>query len=98
MHPDRGYIGHKAAKMMRRSKAIEARRQAAAGKKSKLLGPRNLRKSKITQPAYHAKRLITLRMFRLLRETKACRNVSFTIDRGDRIALCGRNGSGSPAY
>jgi lincosamide and streptogramin A transport system ATP-binding/permease protein len=34
---DRGYIGHKAAKMMKRSKATEQRRQAAIEEKSKLL-------------------------------------------------------------
>lgn len=35
--PDRGFIGHKAAKMMKRSKAIENRREAAAEEKSRLL-------------------------------------------------------------
>jgi lincosamide and streptogramin A transport system ATP-binding/permease protein len=35
--PDKGYIGHKAAKMMTRVKAIEARQQSAIEEKSKLL-------------------------------------------------------------
>lgn len=34
---DRGYIGHKAAKMMKRSKSIEMRKLDAAQEKSKLL-------------------------------------------------------------
>lgn len=34
---DRGYIGHKSAKMMKRSKAIEARQQRAIEEKSRLL-------------------------------------------------------------
>lgn len=35
LRPDRGFIGHKAAKMMRRSKAVEERRRSAAEEKSR---------------------------------------------------------------
>ena len=34
---DKGYVGHKAAKMMRRSKNAEARKERAIEEKSKLL-------------------------------------------------------------
>ena len=34
LRPDRGYLGHKAQKMMRRSKAVEARRTEAAEAKA----------------------------------------------------------------
>ena len=34
LRPDRGYIGHKAAKMMKRSKAAQARREEAVQAKS----------------------------------------------------------------
>lgn len=34
---DRGYIGHKSAKMVKRSKAMEARQQRAVKEKSRLL-------------------------------------------------------------
>ena len=34
---DRGYIGHKSAKMMKRSKSIEVRQQRAIEEKSRLL-------------------------------------------------------------
>ena len=37
MKPDRGYVGHKAAKMMKRSKVIEQRYLKAAEEKSSLL-------------------------------------------------------------
>ena len=37
LRPDRGFIGHKAAKMMKRSKALVERRQSAAEEKSELL-------------------------------------------------------------
>ena len=37
LRPDRGFIGHKAAKMMKRAKSIEARREDAAQEKAELL-------------------------------------------------------------
>jgi lincosamide and streptogramin A transport system ATP-binding/permease protein len=94
--PDRGYIGHKAAKMMKRSKGIEARQQAAIDQKSKLL--KNIEspeKLKISQMVCQARRLAELKNVGLFYgETTVCTGVSFTIEHGDRIALCGKNGSG----
>lgn len=93
---DRGYIGHKAEKMMTRSKAIEARRQVAIGEKSKLL--KNIERSdalKIFQTPFHTDRLIELRDVTIDYGNGAvCENVSFSIHAGDRIALQGANGSG----
>lgn len=94
--PDKGYIGHKAAKMMKRSKAIESRQQSAIEKKSKLL--KNIESSerlKIFQINFHADRLAELENVSIFYGEKiACESVSFTIEQGDRIALCGKNGSG----
>ena len=96
LRPDRGYIGHKSAKMMKRSKAIEARQQAAIDDKSKLL--KNIESSerlKISQLKFHTDRLVELENVSIFYGEKlACENVSFTIEQGDRIALCGKNGSG----
>jgi len=94
--PDKGYIGHKAAKMMSRAKAIEVRQQAAIEEKSKLLknieSKDNLKMSPIP---YHDGRLALLENISIYYgETAACTGVSFTIEQGDRIALYGRNGSG----
>ena len=93
---DRGYIGHKASKMMARSKAIEGRRQAAIQEKSKLL--KNLERSdvlKIYQTPFHTKRMAELKDVSITYgEAPVCEGVSFTIERGDRIALQGANGSG----
>ena len=93
---DRGYVGHKSAKMMKRSKTIESRQKEAVEEKSKLL--QNIEKSeslKVTQLAYHAKRLVTLEDVSIYYgEKTACQNVSFAIEQGDRIALCGKNGTG----
>ena len=94
--PDKGYIGHKSAKMMKRSKAIEARQQAAIDEKSKLLkNMESAERLKISQLTYHATRLVELENVALFYGDKAvCEAVSFTIEQGDRIALCGKNGSG----
>ena len=93
---DRGYIGHKAEKMMTRSKAIEKRQTAAIEEKSKLL--RNIERSdtlKIFQTPFHTKRLAELKGVTIdYGDGAVCENISFTIQMGDRIALQGPNGSG----
>ena len=93
---DRGYIGHKAEKMMARSKAIEKRQNAAIEEKSKLL--KNIERSdtlKIFQTPFHLKRLALLQQVSICYgEVPVCRDISFTIEQGDRIALRGANGSG----
>ncbi len=93
---DRGFIGHKAAKMMKRSKSIENRQQTAIDEKSKLLkNIENPYSLKISQLAYHKNRLVELENVAILYGEKVvCRDVGFTIEQGDRIALKGRNGSG----
>jgi lincosamide and streptogramin A transport system ATP-binding/permease protein len=94
--PDKGYIGHKAAKMMKRSKSIENRQQSAIEEKSKLL--KNIERSdslKISQLAYHKNRLAQLDSVAIFYGDKmVCKDVGFTIEQGDRIALFGKNGSG----
>lgn len=93
---DKGYVGHKAAKMMKRSKSIENRQQEAIEEKSKLL--KNIESSeglKISQIAYHKNELVELKNVSIFYgETMVCNNVGFTIEKGDRIALKGKNGTG----
>lgn len=93
---DRGYIGHKAEKMMTRSKAIERRQQAAIEEKSKLL--KNIERSdslKIFQTPFHTKRLVSLRDIAICYgQAPVCEGITFEIRQGDRIALKGANGSG----
>lgn len=93
---DRGYISHKAEKMMTRSKAIEKRQTAAIEEKSKLL--RNIERSdtlKIFQTPFHTKRLAELKGVTIdYGDGAVCEDISFTIQMGDRIALQGPNGSG----
>lgn len=93
---DKGYIGHKAAKMMKRSKSIEQRQESAIDERSKLL--KNIESAedlKITQLAYHKSQLAALEHVSIhYGEKIVCRDVSFTIEQGERIALTGKNGSG----
>lgn len=93
---DRGYIGHKAEKMMTRSKAIEKRQTAAIEEKSKLL--KNIERGdalKIIHTPFQTKRLVELKDVRIsYGQSPVCRNVSFEIMQGDRIALQGANGCG----
>lgn len=93
---DKGYVGHKAAKMMKRSKSIESRQQSAINEKSKLL--KNIEDSdslKISQLAYHKSQLVELENVSIsYGEKMICQDISLTIEQGDRIALIGKNGSG----
>ncbi|MBU5626051.1 ABC-F type ribosomal protection protein [Oscillibacter sp. MSJ-2] len=96
LRPDRGFVGHKAAKMMQHSKSIEQRRRKAAEEKGELL--KNLEKAeplKLHPVLYHASRLVELRSVSVAYDGReVCAPVSFTLCRGERIALSGRNGSG----
>lgn len=93
---DKGYIGHKAAKMMKRSKSIEHRQLSAIDERSKLL--KNVEHAdslKISQLAFHKNQLAELEHVSINYGDKTvCTDVSFTIEQGERIALAGRNGSG----
>ena len=93
---DRGYIGHKAEKMMTRSKAIEKRQTAAIEEKSKLL--KNIERSdtlKIFQTPFHTRHLAELKNVAIdYGSGPVCENISFRIEQGDRIALRGPNGCG----
>ena len=96
LRPDRGYIGHKAAKMAQRSKSLERRRQEALEEKSALL--RNVEegeKLKLFPLAFHSPGLAELENVSVrYGDRTVCEGVSFSIGRGERIALRGRNGCG----
>ncbi|MGE5627215.1 MAG: Lsa family ABC-F type ribosomal protection protein [Solirubrobacterales bacterium] len=93
---DRGYIGHKAAKMMKRSKSIEARQHNAIEEKSKLL--KNIEAAdrlSISPIKYFKEKLAEINHVSIFYgEKKVCENINFTINQGDRITLVGKNGSG----
>lgn len=93
---DKGYVGHKAAKMMKRSKTIEARQQQAIEQKSGLL--KNIETTdnlKLTPLMYHADTLVSFSDVSVCYDgNTVCEPVSFTVQRGERVVLEGRNGSG----
>lgn len=94
--PDKGYIGHKAAKMMKRSKTLEARRENAMEEKSALLKNLETADSLSIKPkTYHSSRLIDAENISILYNgRKVTKDVSFSINVGDRVAIIGKNGSG----
>lgn len=96
LRPDTGYIGHKSAKMMKRSKAIAQRRNDAIEKKSKLLHNTEESESlKLTPLSYHSARLIEAADVTLKYNGKSiCTPFSFSLHQGERIALSGTNGCG----
>lgn len=93
---DKGFVGHKSAKMMKRSKVIEARQQQAIEEKSGLL--KNLERAenlKILPFVYHADTLASFSDVSVsYHQNIVCEHISFTVRQGDRIVLDGRNGSG----
>ncbi|MEG1560735.1 MAG: ABC-F type ribosomal protection protein [Clostridia bacterium] len=93
---DRGRIGHLAAKMMKRSLAIEKRRENAATEKEKLL--KNIERNDVLQihPILHPKKILIEARDLLISygERSVFRPVSFSVLREKRIALIGKNGAG----
>lgn len=94
--PDRGFIGHKSAKMMKRAKSIARRREEAIEQKAGLL--RNVEKTEVLElrPLAHPKRDLVR-----LREVSVAYGgaplfapLSLALAQGDRVALTGPNGAG----
>lgn len=93
---DKGYVGHKAAKMMKRSKNIEARKGKAILEKEKLLKNAEYAEDlKLNPITYRSEKLVSFSDVSVLYNgCSVCENVTFDILRGERILLDGKNGSG----
>lgn len=93
---DKGYVGHMAAKMMKRSKAIEARRERTIEEKSRLLKDFEREQPlKLVPLTYRADRLVTFENVQVrYNDTPIGAPHTFTIHRGDRLFLDGPNGCG----
>lgn len=96
LRPDRGFIGHKSAKMMKRSKCIEQRQQSAIEEKSRLLkNIEKVEKLKITPLPFGPNQMISFNNVSFIIDNKeVCKNINFEMKPLDRIALCGKNGCG----
>ena len=94
---DRGFLGAKAAKIMNRSKAADARRQQSIEEKSKLFKNAEVDDElSLTPLAFHSKRILDLSNVSVHYDSvrPLFENLSFSVEAGDRIALCGKNGCG----
>ncbi|TGA95766.1 ABC-F type ribosomal protection protein [Sporolactobacillus shoreae] len=94
---DRGFVGHRAAKVMKRSVTLEKRTNNALNDKKKLLN--NLEDmAALTLPYQEARTdqtLVTVADLVLQHNQEALNQpLSFTVKTGDRIALIGPNGAG----
>lgn len=105
LKPDRGHIGHQAAKMMKRAKSLEHRKENAVREKESLLKDVETADSlKINVLDHHSRRLVSLQDITIdYRSGKAgnCEHSSpllthFSLEvlKGERIALSGKNGCG----
>ena len=93
---DRGYIGHKSAKMMKRAKAIEKRREEAVEARAALL--RDVERTaplKLAPLSWHSETLVSFSHVNIRRGGREiCGELNFLICGGDRVLLAGPNGSG----
>ncbi|PEA83642.1 ATP-binding cassette domain-containing protein, partial [Bacillus pseudomycoides] len=93
---DKGFVGHKAAKMMKRAKNLESRQQKAIEEKSKLL--KNVEKTellKLEQLKFQSNELVVLTDVSVKYDDQIANEpISFIVEQGDRIVLDGKNGSG----
>ncbi len=95
LRPDRGYIGHKSAKMMQRAKSIEDRRQRALEEKEGLLKDLERAEALKLRPLAARGRLLEARGLSLFYgERRVCGPLDFRLEPGQRIALDGGNGCG----
>ena len=94
---DRGFVGHKAAKLMQRSKSIQRRREEAVEEKRQLL--RDLERQETLAvtplPCRPGTRLAEFRDAAVYYDGRTvCQGVTFEVLAGERIALQGGNGCG----
>lgn len=93
---DRGYVGHKAAKMMKKSKVMEKRTEKAIEEKSSLL--KNIDRNdslKIVPLEIKQNLLVLANDFQIKYNHKPIfKPISFEIKNGNRVAIIGKNGIG----
>lgn len=93
---DKGFVGHKSAKMMKRAKSLEARQEKALEEKQGLLQNRETAEAlKLFPLVHHAKRLVSCSDLTVwYGDRRVCGPLRFAVEQGERAALEGRNGSG----
>ena len=96
LRPDRGYLGHKSAKMMKRSlSAQQSKEKAAQEKKKLLLDVETAEELKLHPIPFAHKKLLEARDLTLFYSGRqVCGPVHFTLLFGQRLAVTGKNGCG----
>jgi lincosamide and streptogramin A transport system ATP-binding/permease protein len=94
--PDKGYVGHKAAKMMKRAKSLEKRQNKAIKEKSELLkNIEEVEKLKIDTIEVNSDKLLEVIDLQIMYKEEVFKNpINFEIKPGERIWLRGKNGCG----
>ena len=82
--------------MMKRAKAVQARREKAVEERGKLLKDVELVGELRLQPLSHPKRALVRVRDAAVRygENTVCDGIAFTVEQGERVALMGANGAG----
>ena len=93
---DKGFVGHKASKMMKRSKVMEQRIEKSVKEKTNLL--RNIDRNeplKIIPLVNNKNSLILANKLKIkYDEQEIFKPISFELKNGDRVAIVGKNGIG----
>ncbi len=93
---DKGYVGHQAAKMMKRAKVLENRRDKKLEEKSSLLKDVDILPDLQMKPLTASrKNLILAQNLSIFYGKKIIfNNLNFELNVGERVAIKGKNGSG----
>lgn len=93
---DRGYAGHKAAKLQKRSKAVETRKNKAIEEKSNLMKDiESVVDLKLFPLKHHKKNLVEIEELGIsYGDKQVIEQFNLTICQGDKILISGRNGCG----
>ncbi len=92
----KGYIGHKSAKMMKRAKSIEARKEKEIEEKSKLLKDIETTDDLIIKPlSYFKETVLEVNDVAIVYgEVAICKPITLTVKKGEKVAVVGKNGCG----
>ena len=93
---DKGYVGHKSAKMMQRSKSLQKRQaKELAAKEGLLNNLETISELKLSPLTFHEQRLAWAENLQITYPNGwRSKAVSFELKQGQRLALTGANGSG----
>ncbi|MCZ6887803.1 MAG: ATP-binding cassette domain-containing protein [Gammaproteobacteria bacterium] len=94
-HVDKGFIGARARRQMKRAIAAEQRAEKAAqARKSTMVDVEKKHALKLGNAKRQPKSIVTANELTVIRDRQLFTPVSFQIEPGDRLAIVGGNGSG----